>query len=150
MSQSLANVLVHFVFSTKERHAWIKPEIEGKLHSYMAGIFKKCDCPPIIVGGAKDHVHILCPLSKKYSMSQVMEKVKTGSSKWAKTQGAEFKKFYWQNGYGAFGACPSIKETTIKYIKNQKKHHEKKTFKEEYLSFLKKYEINFDERYIWD
>ncbi|ODS33370.1 MAG: transposase [Candidatus Scalindua rubra] len=150
MPQSLTNIFIHIIFSTKDRFPLIKQRIEGQLHSYMAGIFKGCDSPAIIIGGTENHVHILCLLSKKYPLSKVIEDVKKSSSKWIKTIDPEYKKFYWQNGYGAFSIGSSGKIATIKYIKNQKEHHRKKTFKEEFLKFLNKYQMKYDERYIWD
>jgi REP element-mobilizing transposase RayT len=150
MPQSLANLLVHIIFSTKDRMPFIKQDIEKQLYSYMASIFKECDSPAIIIGGTKNHVHILFSLSRKHCLSKVIEDVKKSSSKWIKTKGLEYKKFYWQNGYGAFSIGISGKMATASYIKNQKEHHRKKTFQEEFLKFLNKYQIKYDERYVWD
>jgi REP element-mobilizing transposase RayT len=150
MPQSLANLLVHIIFSTKDRQPFIKQNIEKQLYSYMASIFRECDSPAIIIGGTENHVHILFSLSKKYRLSKVIEDIKKSSSKWIKTKGLEYKKFYWQNGYGAFSIGASGKIATIKYIRNQKEHHRKKTFQEEFLKFLNKYQIKYDERYVWD
>lgn len=150
MPQSLTNLLVHIIFSTKDRRPLIKQRIEHQLHSYMAGVLKEFDSPAIIIGGTDNHVHILCSLSKKNPLSKVIEFIKKSSSKWIKTLDAEYNKFYWQNGYGAFSIGSSGKIATMKYIKNQKEHHRKKTFQEEFRIFLNKYQIKYDERYIWD
>lgn len=150
MPQSLVNNLLHIIFSTKERQPLIHPEIESRLHSYMVGIFKKFDSPVIHMGGTKDHVHVLCSLSKNHSLIKVIENVKKSSSKWVKTIDPKYKKFYWQKGYGAFSVSASTKDAVLKYIENQKEHHKKRTFQEEYREILGKSQIEFDERYIWD
>ena len=150
MSQSLANILVHIIFSTKDRQPLINQSVEGQLHAYMAAVFKKYDSTALIIGGIENHVHILFALSKKYSLSKILEDVKKCSSKWVKTVGPDYGKFYWQNGYGAFSIGFSGKTTAINYIKNQKEHHRNKTFQEEVLEFLNKYQVNYDERYLWD
>jgi len=120
------------------------------LFSYIGGICKNLECNPIQVGGEKDHVHILCLLSKKIALMDLIEKIKSNSSKWIKTKGIEFENFYWQSGYGAFSVNPSEIDIVRNYIENQEDHHKKITFKEEFLKFLKQYKINYDERYVWD
>ena len=115
----------------------------------MASV-KKYECHPIKVGGYTDHIHILCMLSKKITLMKLLEEVKSHSSKWMKTKGDDLKKFYWQNGYGAFSVNPAQVDTVINYIANQKEHHSKKTFQDEYRGFLKKYKVDYDERYVWD
>ncbi|MCF6156838.1 MAG: IS200/IS605 family transposase [Candidatus Brocadia sp.] len=150
MSQSLTNLLIHIIFSTKDRVLLIKQDIEGQLHSYMAEVFKSYDSHAIIIGGTENHIHTLCSLSKKIPLSKVIEEVKKSSSKWIKTKDSEYGRFYWQNGYGAFSIGHSMKESTMQYIRNQKEHHKNKTFQEEFLMFLNKYHIQYDERYIWD
>ena len=150
MGQSLVKNYIHIVFSTKHRKPLINEKIEEELHSYLGGICNKLDCQVIIVGGFTDHIHILCMLSKKITLSKLLEELKTHSSKWIKTKGNEFINFYWQNGYGAFSVNPSEVEIVKKYIANQKEHHGKKTFQMEYKAFLDKYEAEYDERYVWD
>lgn len=108
------------------------------------------ECNPIQVGGHKDHVHILCLLLKKIALMKLLEEVKSHSSKWIKTKGKDFENFYWQNGYGAFSVNPTQIGVVKKYIMNQEEHHQKKSFQEEFLGFLKKYDVEYDERYIWD
>lgn len=150
MGQSLVKNYVHITFSTKNRVPLISEEIEKELYSYISGICKNLECYPIKVGGFYDHVHILTSLSKKIALMVLLEKVKANSSKWIKTKSDSLKKFYWQNGYGAFSVNPYEIDKVILYIENQKEHHRKKTFQNEYRGFLKKYNVEYDEKYIWD
>lgn len=150
MGQSLVKNYIHLIFSTKNREPFIQQSVENPLHRYLGGICNELDCPVIKVGGYTDHVHILCLLSKKIALVKLLEEVKSHSSKWIKTQDARLANFYWQNGYGAFSVNPSEVETVIKYISNQHAHHAKKTFQEEYRAFLKKYRVEYDEKYVWD
>ncbi len=108
------------------------------------------ECNPVQVGGVKDHIHILCLLSRKIALMKLIEELKSHSSKWIKTKGSKYQKFYWQKGYGSFSVNPSEIETVVNYIQNQNEHHKKKTYKDEYLAFLKKYHVEYDERYVWD
>ena len=150
MGQSLVQNYIHIVFSTKHRQPLIKPDIEAELHTYIGGVCNKLDCQSIKVGGYNNHIHILCMLSKKITLMQLVEKVKSNSSKWVKTKGKAYQNFYWQNGYGAFSVNPSQIDTVIAYIANQHNHHKKKSFEDEYKAFLKKYKVEYDERYVWD
>lgn len=150
MGQSFVKNYRHIAFSTKYREYLIKPPYEKELHAYLGGICKELECQPIKVGGYTDHVHILCMLSKKIALMKLLEEVKSHSSKWMKTKDVSLKNFYWQDGYGAFSVNPSQVEKVISYIENQHEHHRKKTFQEEYRAFLKKYNVEYDERYVWD
>jgi len=150
MGQSLVTNYLHVVFSTKHREALIDDLIENELHNYLGGICKNLECQPLKVGGYKDHIHILCMLSKKITLVKLMEELKSHSSKWIKTKGDSYRNFYWQDGYGAFSVNPSEVDVVIEYISRQKEHHSKKTFQEEYRAFLKKYKVEYDERYVWD
>jgi len=150
VSQSLAKVYVHLVFSTKNQREIIDADIEKELHPYMAKLFRECDSPSIIINGASNHIHNLFLLSRKFTISQVVEKVKKTSSKWIKTKGKQYKSFYWQNGYGAFSISQSHVDVVKKYISDQKPHHTKTSFKDEYIKLLQKYGIEYDERYVWD
>ena len=150
MGQSLNKIYVHLVFCTKNRQPVIDDFIEDELFSYLGGICRNLECNPIQVGGYKDHVHILCLLSKKIALMKLLEEIKSNSSKWIKTKGSEFKDFYWQNGYGAFSVNPTEIEIVKKYIINQKEHHQKRSFQEEYLAFLNKYNVEYDEKYLWE
>jgi putative transposase len=150
MGQSLVKNYIHLVFSTKLRAPLIHPPYENELHSYLGGICKNLECPPIKIGGYTDHVHILCMLSKKIALMKLVEELKSHSSKWMKTKDASLEKFYWQDGYGAFSVNPSEIDTVINYIANQHEHHKKATFQDEYKAFLKKYNVEYDERYVWE
>jgi REP element-mobilizing transposase RayT len=150
MGQSLVTNYLHIVFSTKHREALIDDVIGNELHNYLGGICKNLECQPLKVGGFEDHIHILCMLSKKITLVKLMEELKSHSSKWIKTKGAAYSQFYWQDGYGAFSVNPSEVDVVIEYISRQKEHHSKKTFQEEYRAFLKKYKVEYDERYVWE
>lgn len=150
MGQSLVQNYLHIVFSTKHREPLIRPAIENELYNYLGGICKNLECQPLIVGGYTDHIHILCMLSKKIALMKLVEEVKSSSSKWMKIKGEEYSNFYWQNGYGAFSVNPSETDRVIAYIANQKNHHKKTVFQDEYRAFLKKYKVEYDERYVWD
>ncbi len=150
MPQSLASILVHVVFSTKHRQPLIKPEIEEELFKYMSAICQEYECPAIAINGTEDHVHMLNSLSRKMALSDLIEEVKKSSSKWIKTKGPAYKNFYWQNGYGAFSIGQSGVEKLKRYIAKQKDHHQKQTFQDEYRAFLELYNIEYDERYVWD
>ncbi len=150
MPQSLASVLVHLVFSTKHREPLITETIEPELHKYLSTVFRGCDSPALLVGGYNDHIHALFSLSRKWAIADIVEEVKTSSSKWIKTKGDEFRQFHWQSGYGAFSVSQSNVEQVKTYIANQREHHGKQDFQHGYRFLLKKYEIEFDERYVWD
>ena len=149
MSQSLAKVLVHLIYSTKNREPILRDDIHNELHRYSAGILKELESPAILINSVEDHVHILYSHSKNYSPSKIVEEVKKGSSKWLKTKGPAYAGFHWQSGYGAFSVSQSGVAEVVKYIEGQKEHHRRKTFQEEYREFLKRYEVPYDERYVW-
>lgn len=150
MSQSLVRLATHIIFSTKYRQPLIDAVVEDELHAYLGGVCNSMDCQSIKVGGYTDHIHILCLLSKKVALMDLLEEVKKRSSKWIKTKGNAYENFYWQNGYGAFSVNPSELNLVIKYIERQHEHHQKKSFQDEYRGFLKKYNVEYDERYVWD
>ena len=116
----------------------------------MAPILRNHDCPTLQIGGAPDHIHALFAFSKNSSIAEVVYEVKRGSSKWIKTLGQEFKRFHWQSGYGAFSVSQSHVEQVRRYVLRQEQHHRKISFQDEYREFLRRYEVQFDERYIWD
>jgi putative transposase len=148
MPQSLANVLVHIVFSTKDRTPWLSPDIREALFPYLGGILRNIECPLLQIGGVEDHVHLLIRLPRTMTIAQFVEKVKTSTSKWLKTRGVS--EFAWQAGYGAFSIGASDTETTVRYIQNQEEHHRKVSFQEELRALLREAGIEFDERYVWD
>src|SRR5438105_2221600 len=123
MAQSLSSILVHRVFSTRNREPFISSEIEPELHAYLATVFQACESPSLLVGGARDHIHTLFVLSRTWALADVVEEVKTSSSKWIKTKGQEFNQFHWQAGYGAFSIGQSQAQQVKNYIANQREHH---------------------------
>jgi putative transposase len=150
MGQTLVKNYVHLVFSTKFRQHLIYPPVEADLHSYLGGICNMLGCQVIKVGGHTDHIHILCMLSAKIALNKLMEQIKSHSSLWIKTRGPEFGNFYWQEGYGAFSVNPSDVDHVSYYISNQHEHHKKINFQEEYRGLLKKYNVEYKEKYVWD
>lgn len=126
------------------------PEIENDLFGYMHGIVENNGSKLILANGTSNHVHLLISLGKSIDISEIVGDIKRDSSTWIKTQDEKFADFYWQKGYGAFSIGQSQVETVMNYIKNQKAHHKKQDFKDEYRALLKKYEIDYDERYVWD
>ena len=150
MPQSLAKLLVHLIYSTKNREPVLHGNIRDELHRYSAGILKELQSPAILINSVADHVHILYSHSKNYSPSKIVEEVKKGSSKWLKTKGEAYLNFHWQNGYGAFSVSQSGVAEVVNYIENQEHHHQRKTFQDEYREFLRRYEVPYDERYVWD
>ena len=150
MSQSLSSILIHLVFSTKNREHFITPTIEAELHPYMAKIFRELQSPSLAIDGTSDHVHVLFSLARVVTVADLVEELKTSTSKWIKTKGGEFRNFHWQRGYGAFSIGQSNVEALKRYIREQKKHHQHRTFQDEYRKFLNAYGIDYDERYVWD
>ncbi len=150
MPQSLVRNYLHITFSTKNRVDFIDESIQVELFKYIGGICKNNECNPLIVGGHYDHVHILCLLSQKIALMKFIEEIKSHSSKWIKTKGENYANFYWQNGYGSFSVNPTETDVVKKYILNQAEHHKKVTFQDEYRAFLRKYNVEYDERYVWD
>ena len=150
MPQSLLKMLAHVVFSTKHRADLIAPEIENDLFGYMHGIVENNGAKLIIAGGTANHVHLLESLPKKIDVPELIGDIKRDSSSWIKKQSSEFNNFYWQKGYGAFSIGQSQVEALMNYIKLQKEHHLKQDFKDEFRTLLTKYEIDYDEQYVWD
>ena len=139
MPQSLAKILVHTVFSTKERRPFLRDAaLRDELHRYLGGILTNLDCQPIIVGGVEDHVHLLCALSKTHSVADMVKEVKRGSSVWLKTKGPELSDFAWQSGYGMFSIGFSQIEAVRNYIAGQEQHHRKISFQDEYRELLRR------------
>ena len=150
MPQSLSFLLIHVVFSTKNRALVLGRTIRPTLHAYLATVARNADCECYRVGGTDDHVHLAVRLSRTITVANLVEKLKTSSSKWIKTQSPELASFSWQRGYGAFSVGPANLDDLRRYIDNQEEHHRVRTFQEEYRSFLVKYGIEFEERYVWD
>ena len=149
MASTFTKILVHFVFSTKNRMPTVAPAVEPGLHAYMVGISRNLECWTLAINGMPDHIHMLVSLSKKISVVTFMEEVKRDSSRWMNKEHPQRETFRWQDGYAGFSIGESGVEPLKVYIANQKKHHERKSFQEELLELLKKYHVEYDERYIW-
>ena len=150
MPQSLANIILHTVFSTKNRTPFFnESSLRDETHCYLGGVAKTLNCQPLIVGGWHDHVHMLTALSRTLSVADFIKEVKRISGKWVRNEKG-IAPFKWQAGYGVFSVSGSRIATVRKYIVNQDEHHGRMTFQEEFRAFLRKHGIEFDERYVWD
>ncbi|MEE8584928.1 MAG: IS200/IS605 family transposase [Acidobacteriota bacterium] len=150
MPQSLSRVWIHVIFSTKERFPFLEDlALRDEVFAYLSEVCRQLNSSSALTGVHKDHVHILCCQSKNISTSELVGEVKRKSSKWVKSKGGILSKFYWQTGYGAFSVghsqVPSVKE----YIRNQEAHHRRMDYKTEFRAFLEKYEVPYDEQYVW-
>lgn len=150
MPQSFSAVYMHLVFSTKNRVPYIVSELRSRLWAYLGGICRGLDCHPVQIGGTSDHVHILCLLSRDIAVQNLVAKIKAESSLWMKQLKPPVPDFHWQTGYGIFSVNPKERQTVIEYITNQEEHHRNRTFQEEFLLFLKKYDIPYNEKHLWD
>lgn len=149
MSQSLSQLYVHIIFHTKYNQPLIRPEVEKELYAYNGGIIKENNSVPIKINGTEDHIHILATMSKNIALAKFVEEIKRNSSRWIKTKGEEYQHFAWQGGYAAYSISQSVIKRVKKYIENQKEHHKKVSFQEEYVQFLAEYKIDFDKNYLW-
>ena len=151
MAQSLARIWTHLIFSTKERFPFLSdPAVRADMHAYLGTVLRNHDCQTLVVGGTTDHAHSLFTLSRNYAIAEIVKEVKRTSSAWIKTMGPRYSKFHWQAGYGAFSVSQSHVVQVQRYIMNQEQHHRRKSFQDEFRAFLKMYEIEYDERYVWD
>jgi REP element-mobilizing transposase RayT len=150
MPQSLACLHVHFVFSTKHREPFLVPELAPRLYGYIGGILRADGSCLIEAGGMPDHIHLLVSLGRQMSVAETVRQVKSNSSRWVHETFPERSSFEWQKGYGAFAVSYSMVDAVRKYIQNQAEHHRVRTFQEEFRELLRKHEIEWDERYVWD
>ncbi len=151
MAQSLSQLYIHIVFSTKNRAPFLKDKaFRERVHAYLKGIYDNQDSPSLQIGGVDDHVHILCRLSKKIAVADLIRELKRDSSSWIKVEQPSLADFHWQSGYGAFSVSPNHVEALKEYIKNQEEHHRRETFQDGFRRLLRKYGIEYDERYVWD
>jgi len=151
MAQSLSRLWTHLIFSTKDRFLFLTDQqIQGDMHAYLATVLRSHDCETLDVGGTNDHVHCLFALSRKHSISEVVKEIKRTSSGWIKDVAPRCAKFHWQNGFGAFSVSQSHLDSVLQYIDRQEEHHRRVTFQDEFRAFLRKYYIEYDERYVWD
>ena len=150
MPQSLSQIIVHLIFSTKDRTPNLTDETLPSLHAYLATVSRNAKCECIRVGGVADHVHMAIRLSRTETIADLVEELKTSSSKWLKPKARHLREFAWQRGYGAFSIGYRDLDALIRYIDNQAEHHRKTTFQEEYLEFLTEFGVEHDPRYVWD
>jgi putative transposase len=150
MPQSLSLVVIHVIFSTKERRPLLEPDIRSKLHAYLATVARNAGCECYRVGSVADHVHLAIRLSRTLTVAGLVENLKTSSSKWLKAQSSDLAEFSWQRGYGCFSVGPTDLDSLCAYIDKQEEHHRTRTFQEEFRMFLKKYGVEYDEAYVWD
>lgn len=151
MSQSLSLVIVHFIFSTKHRQPFLTQKIRESLFPYLATIARTDDGECYRVGGVADHVHLTVRLGRQTNIADLIKELKVSSTHMLKREYPEqLRDFSWQRGYGAFSVGPSDLPALVEYIDNQEEHHKKRAFKEEFLAFLNKYGVPYDERYLWD
>ena len=148
MSQSLVKIYLHIIFSTKNREELLPKAYLNEIHSYIAGVIKNNVCVPITVGGTSNHVHLLCEMSRNITVAELLRLTKSSTSKWVKEKYGE-NDFAWQGGYAALSVSQSNADAVSHYISNQEQHHRKLSFKDEFLGFLKKYKINYNEEYLW-
>ena len=150
MPQSLSRVIVHLIFSTKDREPWLDTDVRPRMHAYLATICRDLGGEAFRVGGVADHVHVLTTLPRTVSQAELIEELKKSSSKWIKGLAPKFGQFYWQRGYGAFSVSPSQLEAVLQYVQSQQEHHRTRTFQEEFRDLLHKHGVEFDERYVCD
>ena len=150
MPQSLSKVIIHIILSTKDREAWLDRDMRPRMHAYVATICRDLNAEELRVGGVADHLHVVTTLPRTISQAAMVETVKKTSSKWIKGLDPKYQQSYWQRGYGAFSVSPSQLNAVLEYVESQEEHHRTRSFQEEYREFLRKYGIEFDERYVWD
>ncbi|MCX5661987.1 MAG: IS200/IS605 family transposase [Planctomycetota bacterium] len=150
MPQSLARLYTHLVFSTKHREPTLPDSSREPLHRYLAVVLQDLHCPPILINSVEDHIHLLFDLGRTVAIATAVEKIKTSSSKWMKSDGPQNPDFAWQSGYAAFSVSVSMVDTVHAYIANQAVHHRTQSFQDEYRKLLEHHGVEFDEQYVWD
>jgi len=150
VASTFTNLLYHVVYSTKYRRKHIVPQLRERLYEYVGGIIREKDGKLLRIGGTADHVHILAKLSPSFAISDVLRHIKTNSGKWVNEGDIVQKRFDWQTGYGAFSVSESQVDKVESYIQSQEGHHKHKTFKEEFIELLKRHNIDFDPRYLFE
>ena len=149
MAQSLYKIYLHIIFHTKTESPTVDVHHLTRLHEYIGALVNSTGCQVVCVGGTCNHVHTLLMLSKTETVAHVVEEMKRNSSRWIKTLSPQYEHFAWQGGYAAFSVSQSVVEKTKQYVMNQQEHHKKVSFHDEYIQFLKKYNIDYDERYVF-
>ena len=149
MAQSLTKIYLHVIFHVKVNSSLIEEEHLERLHSYIGELVNSTGCQVVRVGGVNDHVHVLCLLSREETVAHLVKEIKRNSSRWIKSLGSHYTQFAWQGGYAAFSVSQSLVNKTTDYVNRQKEHHRNVSFRDEYLQFLKLYNINYDEKYVF-
>ena len=150
MPQALSCLLVHLVFSTKNRERLLPPALQTELHAHLALILDQLQCQVQQIGGTEDHVHLFVSLGHTHAIAEIVDTVKTRSAEWIKARDGTPANFEWQSGYGAFSISQSETELVASYIRNQAQHHVKLTFQDEYRRLLTWYQVAFDEAQMWE
>jgi putative transposase len=150
VANTFTSLHYHFVFSTKKREPWIRDDIEERVWSFLGGIARENKMKAIKIGGMPDHIHLALGLPPTLAVSEAAKLIKGGSSQWIKTEFPGMRGFGWQDGYAAFSVSKSNLSEVVTYIDKQREHHRKKTFQEEYVAFLERHKVEYDERYLWD
>lgn len=150
MPQSLSVVVVHVVFSTKERWPFLGPDVRPKLHAYLATVARHAGCECYRAGGVADHVHLAIRLSRTLAIADLVENLKTASSKWIKTQSVDLAHFSWQRGYGCFSVGPTHVDSLCAYIDKREEHHRTRSFRQEVMAFLQRYGAHHEEARMFD
>ena len=150
MPQSFTSLHHPLVFSTKDRRPMIADDIRQRLYDYIGGILDENGSKLLAIGGMPDHIHILASISKELSISTALRLIKSNSSKWVHEEFPIHRSFAWQAEYGAFAVSFSQRKTVKSYLAKQARHHRKVDFKKEFVALLKRHEIEFDERYLWE
>ena len=150
MSQSLCKIYLHIIFHIKSTSPLIIESHWSRLHSYIGELINSTGCQTIRVGGVSDHVHVVCILSRNENVAHLVEELKRNSSRWIKKLSPNYHRFAWQGGYAVFSVSESVVGRTVEYVKDQREHHRKRTFQEEYKQFLQLYHIKYDEKYLFN
>ena len=153
MPQSLAQIYLHLIWSTKHRTAWLKDRgLRQRLYAYMEGICVNLDCPSLQIGGIEDHVHVLCRFGRSITVADLHRELKRSATLWVKENSPQLREFHWQNGYGAFSISPGHVPGLKHYIATQEEHHRdtRETYKDEFRRLCRIYGVEIDERYVWD
>jgi putative transposase len=148
MPSTHTSLHIHIVFSTKDRRPLIDPHWRDRLHAFLGGCLKTLDVIPVTIGGVADHVHLLIGINPTQTIADIVREIKVASAKWIHDE-LGVRAFAWQEGYGAFSVSPSSCDAVAHYIRNQEEHHRTKTFQEEYLEFLQKAGVKYEEKYLW-
>ena len=150
MAHTFTHLLTHIVFSTKDRQPLLDADLKTRLFPYLGGIVRAHDGKALIINGPKDHIHILASLAAKHSLSDLLRELKANSTGWIHKNFPDKQSFAWQTGYGAFSVSHSNQAEVEKYIAGQEEHHRRVSFQKEFIAFLKKHEIQYDERFLWE